>query len=115
MAGRYVQVNDGVRRVWNVERIWRLAEALPAVEIAVDEIRGPDEVTWFSETQQPTVRSVVDHCRRILQCDLSFPVILTQDNCVFDGMHRLARHILDGRTTIQVKSFAVNPEPDETG
>jgi superfamily I DNA/RNA helicase len=29
--------------------------------------------------------------------------------------HPLARHILDGRTTIQVKRFAVNPEPDETG
>jgi len=114
MAGKYVQTRNGVRQVWDVERIWALAEELPATEVAVEDIRGLDEVTWFHERAQPTVRSVVDHCRRILRCDLSYPVILTEDWCVFDGMHRLARHVLDGTTVITVKRFVRNPDPDET-
>ena len=114
MAGRYAQTRSGVRTVWNVERIWALAEELPAVEVDIEQIRGLDEVTWFSDLSQPTTRAVVEHCRRILQCDLSYPVILTEDWCVFDGMHRVARHLLDGKRRIVVKRFPTNPEPDET-
>lgn len=109
---KYVQINDGVRRVWNVERIWELARKLEPIEIAIDEIRGPDEVTWFNENSPPTMRSVVSHCQRILECDLSYPPILTEDNCVFDGMHRIARHLLDGKTRIKVLRFEKNPDPD---
>ena len=114
MTQHYTQINNGVKKVWNVERIWTLAENLPVIELSIDEIRGLDEVTWFSPDLQPTVRSIVEHSKRILECDLSYPVILTENNCVFDGMHRLARHLYDGKKTIKVKKFQSNPEPDET-
>lgn len=114
MRRRFVQTRDGIRKTWYVERIWRLAEALPVEEIPLERIRGLDEVTWFWAESEPTVRRVAEHCRRILACDLSWPVILTEDDCVFDGMHRLARHLMEGRTTVAVKRFPRNPEPDET-
>jgi hypothetical protein len=99
--------------VWDVERIWQLAEDLIEEEIDIDSIKGPDEVTWFSkEGGEPTVRNVAMHAKRIMECDLTYPPILTEDYCVFDGMHRIARHILDGRKTIKVKRFARNPKPD---
>lgn len=110
---RYVQTGDGIRRTWYVERIWELAEELPEIEIDISDVRGLDEVTWFSPDHQPTVREVAEHSHRILHCDLSYPIILTEDNCVFDGMHRLARQCMDGLTRIRVKRFPVNPEPDE--
>jgi len=108
----YVQINDGVRRVWDVERIWKLAETLPVVEVELENIRGLDEVTWFSEEKLPTLRNVVGHCQRILDCDDSYPVILTEDNCVFDGMHRIAKHLLEGKKTIRAVKFEKNPPPD---
>ena len=113
MAGRYVQISNGYRQMWEVERIWKLAEELPTEEIELEQVVGIDQVTWFNEQQQPTIRSVVSHCERILNCDLSYPVILTEDFRVFDGMHRIARHLLDGKKTIKVKRFPKNPEPDE--
>ncbi len=115
MAGRYVQIDNGYRRMWKVERLWELAEELPTIEIALEEIVGLDQVTWFSDTQRPTIRSIVGHCQRILNCNLSYPVILTEDNRVFDGMHRAARHLLDGKDKIQVKRFEKNPPPCEEG
>lgn len=114
MAGMYAEQGGGIRREWDVERLWKLAEELPVEEIAIEEIIGLDQVTWFSPDQRPTVRSVAMHARRIMNCDLSYPVILTDDGRVFDGMHRVARHLIDERETIQVKRFPVNPDPDRT-
>ena len=62
---------------------------------------------------EPTCRNIVEHCRRINDADLSFPILLTEDGRVFDGMHRIARCLLEGRTTVPARRFASNPEPDE--
>jgi hypothetical protein len=113
MAGKFTQINNGIKKVWDVERIWQLAEQLPVEEVEIESIKGIDEVTWFSPELQPTFRNVVEHCRRIINCELSYPAILTEDNCVFDGMHRIAHQMLNGKTTIKVKRFKQNPEPDE--
>lgn len=112
MAGRYIQSGGGQRAIWEVERIWKLAEDLEVQEIDIEKIVGLDQVTWFTPTEQPTVRSVAGHAKRILDCDLTYPVILTEDWRVFDGMHRIARHLMEGKTRIRVVRFTTNPAPD---
>lgn len=113
MTRRYAQSDGVTRHIWDVERIWRLAEALEPVEIPLESIVGLDSVTWFSpDGDQPTLRVIAGHARRIQDADLSYPPILTEDNRVFDGMHRIARHLMEGRTTIVVKRFVKNPPPD---
>lgn len=114
MTGRYAESDGKTRQIWQVERIWRLAEALEPIEISIEEIVGLDQVTWFSEGgDQPTIRSIASHARRIIDADASYPPILTEDNRVFDGMHRIAKALMQGQQTITVKKFAVNPEPDQ--
>lgn len=110
---KYGEHSQGVSRYWFIERIWQLAEALPSEEIPISQIQGPDQVTWFSEEHLPTCRAIADHCRRINQADLSYPVILTEDYRVFDGMHRIAKCLMLGRETILAKRFSQNPEPDQ--
>ncbi|MBE4618247.1 chromosome partitioning protein ParB [Vibrio navarrensis] len=111
---RYVEINDGIQSVWMIERIWQLAETLPTEEIPIADICGPDEVTWFGDSGPgPTCRAIAEHCRRINNADLSYPVILTEDYRVFDGMHRIAKCIMQGKTTIAVKRFRKNPAPDQ--
>ncbi|WP_372378440.1 chromosome partitioning protein ParB [Vibrio natriegens] len=111
---RYVEINDSVKSTWIIERIWQLAESLPIEEIPIDQINGPDEVTWFNVNGPlPTCREIALHCKRINEADLSYPVILTSDYRVFDGMHRIAKKIMMGEQTIQVRRFRQNPEADE--
>ncbi|HCG8553582.1 TPA: chromosome partitioning protein ParB [Vibrio parahaemolyticus] len=106
--------NDNVKSTWSIERIWKLAESLPVEEISIDDIKGPNEVTWFSdEGPQPTCREIAKHCQRINNADVSYPVILTSDYRVFDGMHRIAKQIMLGEETIKVRRFRENPEADE--
>lgn len=111
---RYGETDQFTQKYWYVERLWELSKDLPTLDIAIEDINGPDEVTWFSlEGPLPTCREVAKHCRRINEVDQSYPILLTQDFRVFDGMHRIARAIMDGKTHIKAKRFVQNPEPDE--
>lgn len=103
--------DDGLD-AWDVDRLIELAADVPAEEIAVDTIAEVDSVYWYGFGETPTVRSVVDHARMISDVDLSYPIILGPDGRVMDGMHRIARCLLDGRPTILAKRLAELPEPD---
>jgi hypothetical protein len=55
---------------------------------------------------------VVEHCRRIQQVDLGYPIVLDPDGRVMDGMHRVARALLEGRTSIKARRLGQLPPPD---
>ncbi|MGH8995948.1 MAG: hypothetical protein ACRDYB_07975 [Acidimicrobiales bacterium] len=98
---------------WDVDRLIRLSRDLPVREVPIDSIEEVDTDFWFSQgTATPTVRQVIEHMRLVRDVDVSFPIILGVDGRVMDGMHRVARAILDGRPTIEAVQFDVHPEPD---
>jgi hypothetical protein len=62
-----------------------------------------------------TCRDVVEHARLILDCDLAYPVILSSDGRVMDGMHRISKALLEGLNDIEAVRFIHDPEPDYIG
>jgi hypothetical protein len=104
--------DDGLD-AWDVDRLIRLTADLPTVEVPVESIRDVDTAYWFSgDGGPPTVRMLVEHMRLVRDVDPSHPVILGSDGRVMDGMHRIARAILEGRSTIPAVAFQIDPEPD---
>ena len=76
-------------------------------------IRELDEPFWFSSgSAGATCRAITDHARLIQAADISFPIILSSDGRVMDGMHRVAKALLLGRATIEAVQFIVDPDPD---
>lgn len=81
--------------------------------MALDSIADIDTNYWFDYGPiVPTVRRVVEHLRLIQEVDLSYPIILGSDGRVMDGIHRIARVLLNGCVTIKAVQFEVQPEPD---
>jgi hypothetical protein len=97
---------------WDVDRLVELSRALPVKEVELASIEEIHSVYWFDEFERPTVRRVVDHARLIEEVDLSYPIILGFDGRVMDGMHRVAKALLLGRTTISAVQFEARIEPD---
>jgi hypothetical protein len=89
-----------------------LSESLPVKQVSLGSIDGIDSAYWFDAVERPTVRNVVDHARLIAEADLSYPIILGVDGRVMDGMHRVAKAMLEGRESILAVQFATQPEPD---
>ena len=81
---------------WDVDRLIDLSASIAAEEVPVTAIWEVDTVYWFDETQQPTVRKVLEHVRLLEEVDLSYRIILGPDGRVVDGMHPVARAILEG-------------------
>jgi hypothetical protein len=98
---------------WDVDRLIRLSRDLPIDDVSLDAITEVDSDYWFGYGPiVPTVRRVVEHMRLISEVDLSYPIILAASGRVMDGMHRVARAILDGHSTIKAVRFVSDPEPD---
>jgi len=98
---------------WDVGRLIGLSQGLPVHAVAVDSVREIDTAYWFDgAAAAPTVRAVVEHARLMLNADLSFPVLLGPGGRVMDGMHRIARAMLEDRTEVSAVRFPVLPEPD---
>ena len=111
--GFYDTADTGETLVYNVERLWVLAQELPVQTIALSQVEGELDYPycWF-KTSQPSPRAVARHAQLIYEADFSHPIILSAKGIVMDGVHRIAKAWLLGMTTIQAVQFAQDPEPD---
>lgn len=101
---------------WDVRKLIVLARDLPARDVPLTEIRELDEPYWHSEGGGAmTCRDVVEHARLMQASDLSYPVILSSDGRVMDGMHRICKAKLEGRGFIKSVQFVVDPPADYVG
>ncbi len=101
---------------WDVDRLITLTADVRPREVALESIRELDESFWFgNENERPTCRAIADHARLIADADLSYPIILGADGRVMDGMHRVAKAYMEGRTTIVAVQLELDPEPDFVG
>lgn len=104
--------DDGLD-AWDVDRLIELTRELPVRTIMVESINELDAEYWFkSSNAVPTVRNVVEHARLMLEADLSYPIILGHDGRVMDGMHRIARALLEGVPEISAVCLPSPVEPD---
>jgi hypothetical protein len=98
---------------WDVHRLIELSSEFPVLEVPVESIAEIDSNYWFGGGfGDPTVRKLVEHMQLVREVDPTFPIILGVHGRVMDGMHRIARALLEGRPTISAVKFDVLPEPD---
>jgi hypothetical protein len=102
-------------RAWDVDRLVRLTKDLPEIEVPLSAIVELDKPYWYDHGYLPTCRSVAEHARLINEADLTFPIILSSDGGIMDGMHRVAKAAMENRSTISAKQFPHDPEPDYVG
>lgn len=98
---------------WDVDRLILLTQDLPIEQVALASIGEIDTGYWFDSSDEvATVRKVAEHARLIFEVDISYPVILGPDGRVMDGMHRIARALMDRCSEIDAVRLKVLPEPD---
>lgn len=103
---------DGVLYLWITRKLWALAVRLPTFEYDVASFECFDKDVWFGSQNEPTVNRVLEHYKKIESADFKFPIILSHDGKVLDGVHRICKAYLDGRKTVPAVRFEEDPEPD---
>ena len=97
---------------WHVPDLQAEAVGLPVQQTSTD-CFNLDVDAWFGQAGSPTITHVVHHMKYIQRADLSNPILLSEEGHVFDGLHRLAKCLMEGVQTIRYQQFEVNPEPFE--
>ena len=85
---------------WDVDRLVALTREFPVLQIPLSDIREIGE-PFSCEFHEPVSwKSIVEHIQLIDTADLSFPIILSSEGRVMDGMHRVIKALLSRRPTI---------------
>jgi len=93
----------------------RLTKDLPTIQVLLSAIGELDKPYWYDHGYVPTCRNIAEHARLIHEADLTFPIILSSDGGVMDGMHRVAKAAMEGHRAISARQFSWDPEPDYVG
>jgi hypothetical protein len=103
-------------RAWDIDRLVALATMLKPELVPLTDVRELDEAYWSAGYDKfLTCREITEHARLIQEADFGFPVILSSDGRVMDGMHRVAKALLLGRSHVNAVRFPSDPEPDYVG
>lgn len=98
---------------WDVDRLIELTKDFNPQHVSLDSIKELDEVYWFGDDgDRPTCREIIQHAKLINEADLKYPIILSAEGRVMDGMHRVAKAVLQERDTIEAVQFEKDPEAD---
>ena len=98
---------------WDIDKLIEASKTFPVVAVDLDGIKELDENFWYQgEHDIASCRSIVLHVQLINEADLSYPVILSEERRVMDGMHRIVKALTLGHKTIDAVIFENTPPPD---
>jgi hypothetical protein len=98
--------------VWNVNKLIEMSKEFPVKQVMVNEIIELDEPYWYEMGALPTCRSIAQHIKLVYETDLSYPIILSSNSRVMDGMHRVVKAVIENHDRIAAVQFVEDPEPD---
>jgi hypothetical protein len=103
---------DGCRESWVVPRLWEASKGLPVTEVELDTL---EEVTlsygWLRHCRDDSHPRVITEMERVIDADLSYPIILHPAGWLMDGYHRVARALREGRKTLPAVRFTYRTLP----
>ena len=98
---------------WDVDKLVESSKDFPVILVNLSEIKELDENFWYGGKDDiPTCRSIVEHMQLVNETSLQYPIILSEEGRVMDGMHRVLKAVLNKEESIKAVKFNKTPKPD---
>jgi len=98
---------------WDVDKLVQKSKNLEVIEVGIDSIPEFNQNYWYNENP-PTCKSIAEHFKLANETNLEYPVILSAEHTLMDGMHRIIKAYSLGRTSVKAVKFEITPSPDYT-
>ncbi len=99
---------------WDVDHLVTASSTFVPKRIPLSKVRELQQ-PWSGDGEVQTWIELIAHVRLIDAADLSYPIILSADGSVMDGMHRILKATLAGHDDIVAVQINQDPEPDFVG
>ena len=99
-------------RQWNLDTIWEKSKYLTVEKIKVSELwdkRYGKAWCWQHENETINNDFFLEHLERVMSADLNYPIILSEEDYIFDGVHRLMKARYIGLEYINCVKFKKDP------
>jgi len=96
--------------IWKDATLIEAAKDIPETVFLISNVSLDEMIRW----KIANLRDYVDHHKRVMNADLSIPIILRPDGYPMDGWHRIIKAIGSGRKELTAKRFTAEtlPKPD---
>ncbi len=109
----YVENDDSSTYFWKARSLWEHARALPVENVMLDSFNwNNDNFQCNSLSDPPLWKDIGEHAKKILAADLKYPIVISAEGNVMDGMHRILKCYSFGLESVKAVRFTENPEPD---
>lgn len=109
----YIEGDEHNLYYWKASTLWALAATMPVEEVPLVSFDWTNENFQCNSLSDPPLwRDIGDHAKRILAADLQYPIIISAEGNVMDGMHRILKCYAFGLPTVKAVRFEVTPMAD---
>ena len=100
-------------RRWIVENLWKDSLAMEHIYMDVEHLwqRYQNAFCWTLYGEKVDNDFFLKHMKRILDADLNYPIILSEEEYILDGVHRLMKCKFLGKKQILCVKYQKDP-PD---
>jgi len=101
------------KRTWDLKEIWDASKDIEPAKIKVSDLwdsRYKNAWCWQHEEEELNNEFFLHHMQRVLEADLSYPIILSEENLIFDGVHRLVKAKYLNLKYINCVKFKTDPK-----
>ena len=93
----HIREVDGDTLIWDVDKLVKISEHYLPKEVMIESIDDIDNNFWFQNKDDvPSARAIAKHIEYAEKTSFKYPVILSSDGRVMDGMHRILKALMKG-------------------
>ena len=99
-------------RNWDLDQIWNNSSALKVFEVKVNTLwddRYSKAWCWQHDGEIINNEFFLHHLERVMAADLNYPIILSEERYILDGVHRLIKAKYLGLKNIKSVQFKKDP------
>jgi hypothetical protein len=127
MESNEIETTQVGGKIYEIENLRAFAENIPITELTLDRLEGAvgeGHVYWIDREGRPLApfqiisdweaaqqtESWADHVESIKRANLADPIWMTREGHIFNGIHRLARAVIERRPSMKVRIFENLPD-----
>ena len=109
----YVESDEANYYYWKARTLWKLSETMPVEHVPLESFDWQnDNFECNSLNHPPLWRDIGEQTKQILAADLQYPIVISAEGNIMDGMHRILKCYVFGLPTVKAVRFKENPPPD---
>lgn len=111
----YIEGDDHNLYYWKARTLWEQSASLPVEHVPLESFDWTNgNFQCNSLSNPPLWRDIGDQAKRIVAADLQYPIVISSEGNIMDGMHRVLKCYVFGLPTVKAVRFKENPPPDMT-